>query len=51
MTPYYVIHVFPITDNIGVTTGRVRVTCAATTSDRFLLSGGASYAFRPIFHL
>jgi hypothetical protein len=44
ITPYYVIHVFPFTDSMGVTTGRVRVTCADTTNDRFLLYGGASYA-------
>jgi hypothetical protein len=36
---------------IGMTTGRARVTCAAAKSDRFLLSGGASYVFRPILHL
>ena len=51
MTPNYVINVLPFTDRIGMTTGRARVTCAATTNDRFLLSGGASYAFRPMFHL
>jgi hypothetical protein len=32
MTPSYVIHVFPFTDRIGMTTGRARVICAATTS-------------------
>jgi hypothetical protein len=38
MIPYYVIPVFPFTNRIGMTTGRARVTCAASSSDSFLLS-------------
>ena len=53
MTPYYAINVFRLTYRRRKTfTGSARVTCAAATSDRFLISGCASYLlFRPIHYI
>lgn len=44
-TPYWAIHVFPLTYRRQQTTGSAHVNCAAAIHCRFLLSGRAFYVF------